>query len=1264
MPVFNNILAGAAGSGGAADYKIERSLRFSSDDSAHLSKTFSSSGNRRTFTFSCWVKRSSDGSHQTLFQAGTSYFRFYQDGELQYYWNGTQVIYTIAQFRDPSAWYHIVMAVDTTQSTATDRVKFWVNGVSVSTIGTPPTPNFDVSINNASTVHYIGSQANGALALDGYLADVHFIDGQALAATDFGAPDADTGVWNPKAFSGTYNTNGFHLDFSDNSSKAALGTDSSGNSNTWTVSNLAATAPGLSTANQGFNVVTYTGNGSSGRNIEGLSFTPDFVWLKNTTNTGGYNHILVDSVRGAGKYLASNVPNAESTFGYVSAFNSGGFTVSNHTEVNGSSNGYVAWCWKAGGSASSNTDGDITTQVSVNSTYGFSIMTWTSPSSADTNGWTLGHDLPSAPKFILNKNRSSAGNWTVFHTSLGNTKALYLNDSGTGQTNQSLWNNTDPTDSVWSAGSTGWYGTSNDFVTYAWCEIPGFSKFGSFTHASTTSLNLGFKPKFFLIKQTDGTTPWYLFDAERDSFDDPLFPNTDGAAANGFVFTANDTGISWISGSLNSGTYIYAAFADKPNESIIDSLIDTPTNYEADSGNNGGNYATMNPVGQTKTEYFTEDGNLTVGNSSVPSGSSGSRGYVPSTIGFKTGKWYCECVTTRASDGDVDFAIGIFSQDASGYYQNDGTTYNCRPDARLSSPGNLAASYGTAWADGDVIGIAVDLDSSTKTIQWFKNGTATGTAVTISTDHEFFFGYGSDGGGSGRTYKATWNFGQRPFAYTPPTGFKSLCTQNFDDPLIADGSTAFDIDLYTGTGSTHERSNFSFNPDLVWIKNRSSTYEHLLFDSVREATKYIKSNSSAQEQSNASTLSSFDSDGFTLGGDNEINKSSETYCAWAWDAGNAANPTSISAGSLNSSVYDQSQSAWQNYLTTTNSNGFPDSNYPVTLAFDSNLGNHTYTGDNDIYFTPSGGVSFSISSQVRIRSYQNTTVTVETSSATYGPITSSNSGTYQWTTVECSGTLTKITITRSGGANLSGIEIDGKLLVNSGVTPPNVPLIASTVRANPSAGFSICTYTGSTGNQSFGHGLNAAPKFILIKNRSTAANWFAMVDIGTTYLKYGHLNEPDAFGDATAQPVSSSTVTLGNNNAWFGANGDNYVAYCFTPVEGYSAFGSYTGNGSADGPFVFTGFRPAFVLIKNSSAAANWMLYDTARNTFNESPYVLSPNTSDGGLTYDAYSGSYPIDILSNGFKVRSTLSNINGNGNTLVYACFAEHPFKTARAR
>jgi len=240
------LLASPAAAGG---YEIERSLRFNSADSAYLNRTPSTAGNRKTWTWSGWLKRTKLAT-QYFFFGGTSsteaaYLGFASEKLIVGSRVGggfdTDLVPTMV-FRDFSAWYHLVVAYDTTESTASNRVKIYVNGVQVTTFdaATYPGLNTETYI-NATNLHYLSRHPNG-LYFDGYLADVHFIDGQALDPTDFGEFDATTGAWNPIEYTGSYGTNGFHLPFSDNSSASALGTDDSGNGNNWTVNNFSVTA--------------------------------------------------------------------------------------------------------------------------------------------------------------------------------------------------------------------------------------------------------------------------------------------------------------------------------------------------------------------------------------------------------------------------------------------------------------------------------------------------------------------------------------------------------------------------------------------------------------------------------------------------------------------------------------------------------------------------------------------------------------------------------------------------------------------------------------------------------------------------------------------------------------------------------------------------------------------------------------------------------------------------------------------------------------
>jgi len=234
-------------------YQISRSLRFNSADTAYLARTPSTTTNRTTFTFSAWVKTSTNYSGQsqrdmiTAWNGGGSQWDFldlkFSSGILTIGGYNTNV-QTTAVFRDPSAWYHFVWATDTTQATDTNRFKLYVNGVQQTISGTYPPQNQLLPFNTASVNNSIGWSFFGTQYFDGYMTEIYFVDGQALTPSSFGETNAQTGVWQPKAYSGSYGTNGFYLNFSDNSNTTAatLGKDYSGNGNNWTPNNFSVTA--------------------------------------------------------------------------------------------------------------------------------------------------------------------------------------------------------------------------------------------------------------------------------------------------------------------------------------------------------------------------------------------------------------------------------------------------------------------------------------------------------------------------------------------------------------------------------------------------------------------------------------------------------------------------------------------------------------------------------------------------------------------------------------------------------------------------------------------------------------------------------------------------------------------------------------------------------------------------------------------------------------------------------------------------------------
>jgi hypothetical protein len=225
--------------------------------------------------------------------------------------------------------------------------------------------------------------------------------------------------------------------------------------------------------------------------------------------------------------------------------------------------------------------------------------------------------------------------------------------------------------------------------------------------------------------------------------------------------------------------------------------------------------------------------------------------------------------------------------------------------------------------------------------------------------------------------------------------------------------------------------------------------------------------------------------------------------------------------------------------------------------------------------------------------------------------------------------------------------------------------ITSTVSVNATAGFSVVTYTGTGANATVGHGLGVAPAMVIVKRRDSTGNW----QVRHTSIAVANsiqLNLTNASAAATTvwnSTAPSSTVFSIGTSTDVNANTGTYVAYCWAEIAGFSKIGSYIGNGSADGPFVYTGFRPKFLLTKNINTGAvgdDWFMFDSTRNLFNLTNLQLIPNLN----LAEAVGTTNVLDLVSNGFKIRGTAADTNGNGNTIIYAAFAENPFKNALAR
>mgnify|MGYP001342965244 CR=1 FL=1 len=518
------------------------------------------------------------------------------------------------------------------------------------------------------------------------------------------------------------------------------------------------------------------------------------------------------------------------------------------------------------------------------------------------------------------------------------------------------------------------------------------------------------------------------------------------------------------------------------------------------------------------------------------------------------------------------------------------------------------------------------------------------------------------------------NFGQQGFTYTPPTGYKALNSQNLPDPTILLPTKYFETLLYTGN-STNNRAitGLNFQPDFVWMKKRaSSAAQHSLVDSLHVTTDNGSGNGNVGDLDTASNrapaaqsaggFESFDANGFTLGkGSNDANADSayqlnnasgQTYVAWNWNAGDTDSAT------YRVVVVSDSGNKYR-FRNSANTATFAQSAVTLNLAeggtytfdqSDSTMSSHPMKLSTTANGTHGGGSSY------------NTGVTYELDGST---VTES-----AFVSGFSSATSRKLIITVAASAPTlyyychyhSGMG--GQANTNSTLGSTNFDGTSlAVVKANTTAGFSIVTYTGTGSVATVGHGLGVAPQVVLTRSRSSGGNWGVLHTVGDpTAENRLHLNDNGGYSSYQGNylwndTVPTSSVFTVKQDASTNGSSVTYVAYVFSAVEGYSKFGKYTGNGSSDGTFVFTGFRPAWVMMKRTDSSGNWFITDNKRDTFNEVTKDLQPNNSNAETDNPNF-----LDFLSNGFKLRTTGTSVNSG--TIIYYAFAESPFKNSRAR
>ena len=405
---------------------------------------------------------------------------------------------------------------------------------------------------------------------------------QGLAFTDVNTTD-----YQPFVYLDNYGTTPIvHFNFGQRPFKYTPPTGAKGLGGKYNVNPVSA---GVVKPQRFFDIVLYTGNGSTGQSITSLEFQPDLVWCKTTSDNR--NHVVTDSVRGRAKGLYPDADNTEFTDdagkGLVS-FDVNGFTVGepqNASSHNKNGETIVAWCWKAGGAAVSNSDGDISSSVSVNEEAGFSIVSYTGDGNVNS---TVGHGLNGNPDFIIIKNRDAQWWWRVYHSYYGTTatQGLFLNETNASYTHDEHGGIKAITSTTFGFGTNGTNTLSgvnksaDKYIAYCWKEIPGFSKFGSYIgngNSAGAFVHCGFRPAWVVIKKTSGTSNWNQRDTARDP-DNPtgeylLFNSNEASLTSSSKWDILSNGFKHYntSGAFNEsgGTYTFVAYAEEPNETMF-----------------------------------------------------------------------------------------------------------------------------------------------------------------------------------------------------------------------------------------------------------------------------------------------------------------------------------------------------------------------------------------------------------------------------------------------------------------------------------------------------------------------------------------------------------------------------------------------------------------------------------------------------------------------------------------------------------------------
>jgi len=1369
MSLPNEVISSFLGAGGGQQYRIEKSVRLRASASGYfskLSKALITPADTSYYkkTYSAWVKRGAISSIQHIitncYNADNRWqINFNSSDQIVIFGNnaGTFILnlITTAVFRDTSAWYHIVVTVDTTLATATDRIKLYVNGVLQTLNGTVAPLNSQnvaalfIAPTTANTIwdNRIGNDfanGEGVQQFDGYIAELNAIDGQALPASSFGEYDLATGVWKPKRYQGSYGNNGFRLNFNTASlstelqlsATASVGAPglASGSSADFAKAIDTSVVSTNVTTGSNFDVIKYdlgsvqqiTRFFAGGLYFSGASttnsrilYSEDDVTYKvaqalavNTTSTNfsgnlnvkaRYVKINIDGFGTNGRGFIESLILYQDGIGLDASGNGNNFTPTNisvtsgitydsmfdvptpYADGNNGRGNYATWNPLNYDKGTGNPGtGRLLTGGNLNLAYAYSTWAGYRSTIAVSSGkWYVemtctagGHGgyNTSLDALPTSQALSSAAPIEIAPTSGDDVLAIALNlDAGTWATYRK---------NLPVANGTTTAGAEYIFRVTAGNGVNTFTNFGQrpFTYtppAGHKALHTGNLP-IPTIGATNATQARSYFNAYTYTGTGSKFLKY------GSLPKRDRKDSSTVSKSLrfrNTSYLTRAALAGATPTKWGMSFWVKPTTGGAiySSG------AIQNAVYETYAalRVYTDQINIW-----DRTNSNNNPLNIVAKYNFNSDNWYhivVSCDTTLAAEADrvkiyvngkrlTNFTTVTY------YSQNYATRFNSsltRYIGRLPPDGYANAAYSHFngyladfhFIDGnsivpesfgqyniDNIWVPLSYQGIYGPAGWrLTFGDATST-TTLCYDESGNLNNWTPSGISVASNASYDSMTDSPCDYDDGSGirgnFATLSQYPSDTATITDALLTFDTGaagaVFGNFNLTSGKWYWEVTPTSA--STAAQRYVGIICDGL---LLYYRLNGTKEINGVNTSYGSAYTTGSIIGVALDIDAKTVTFYKDSVNQGPISFTQTGQFTCVSQSGGNAASTGYYNF-------GQRPFSYTPPTGYKS-INTYNFTKASTFWWGDGTG-SIPDLLWIKNRTLAGSANRLADSVRGFGLALTSNSGEIE--TPVGIGRVDKFGIGFDGNStNVNGATQSHALWAwKAGSISTNTSgSITSTVSVNQSAGFSIVNYIGNATTATVGHGLGVAPSFIIVKGRTNSVDWQTYhVSLGinyTTYLNLTNASNNIANYWGASNPTST---TFGIISSYSGVNtsGVNYIAYCWAAVPGYSKFGSYTGNGSADGTFVYCGFRPRFIMFKSTSVAGNWFIRDTSRNTYNAATQSLYPSLTDTEFTGGA------LDILSNGFKARAATSGLNGSGETIIYAAFAESPFKYSLAR